>query len=83
MKAESYRVGGLTSWAKVRPNGNAPPARRRHTAVSDGSKVFIFGGTDDKEFHSDLTVLNTSMIVAKSVLLDNYLMDVFDFFSTA
>ncbi|KAJ2382774.1 hypothetical protein GGI05_005544, partial [Coemansia sp. RSA 2603] len=53
----AYNTGNLT-WYKVPMRGSALAGRKGHTAVSVGSKLYVFGGTADGYFMNDLVSFN-------------------------
>ena len=44
----ALELGGELRWQPIHPTGNAPSARREHTAIYDpvGDRVIVFGGND-------------------------------------
>lgn len=48
----------MKAWTKVKTSGTIPSERKRSAICCTGTKVYLFGGTDDKQKLDDLYSLN-------------------------
>lgn len=55
-----YNFVETKAWSRPRLQGEVPIRRRGHTAVSIGTKIYIFGGiVDEGVYMNELIILDT------------------------
>lgn len=53
------------AWSAVKAPGEHPFPRFDHCSVAFGNRVFVFGGSKDRntDFQNDITVLDTGIVI--------------------
>ena len=55
------RLGAVRTFTKLRPSGALPAPRKRSSLAVVGAKLYVVGGTNDKEWFEDICVMNTAL----------------------